>query len=174
MLYKPFLPGRIPPRAGPGRAFTLVELLIVISIISLILGLLLPAVQQARASADRLVCANNLKQIGLALHHYHTHWGYLPPSRLGDQKATWAVLILPFLEQDTVYRQWQLTQTYYQQTEGARRGSWKGYVCPTRRTFGGWSVSGDEPSFGADNPAHVPGALSDYAANIGTTGMDFT
>src|SRR5437773_2042789 len=104
-------------------AFTLIELLVVIAIISILMALLLPAIQKVRESANRMRCANNLKQFGLALHMYHNDTGRYPPgSKLGpedsvvnadpwtntqdwgDRKGTWIVFTLPYMEQHALFK----------------------------------------------------------------------
>jgi prepilin-type N-terminal cleavage/methylation domain-containing protein/prepilin-type processing-associated H-X9-DG protein len=91
-------------------AFTLVELLVVIAIIGILIGLLLPAVQAAREASRRTRCLNNLKQIGLALQNYHGQYKRFPPGshllkKQRDPSISWRVMILPFLEETSLYEQ---------------------------------------------------------------------
>lgn len=125
--------------ANPGssprgnRGFTLVELLVVIAIIGVLIALLLPAVQQAREAARRTQCVNHFKQIGLALHNYHDTRQELPPSRICDGQATWAWLILPFMEKQALFDQWDFTKgCYYDLPERVYQEVVNDFVCPSQ------------------------------------------
>src|SRR5262245_11407366 len=96
------------------RAFTLIELLVVIAIIAILIGVLLPALQQVRAAANRMVCTNHLRQVALAAHNYHVAHGQFPtgahlPDYVGDRPTGGTNLwieLLPYLEQDNLHKSW--------------------------------------------------------------------
>lgn len=101
-------------RRAAVRGFTLVELLVVVAIIALLIALLLPAVQSARESARRTQCSNNLKQLGDAAQNYHDvnkafPYGMEMLSGLKNAKATFFIRLLPFVDQEPLYTQWNFT-----------------------------------------------------------------
>jgi prepilin-type N-terminal cleavage/methylation domain-containing protein len=156
------------------RGFTLIELLVVIAIIAVLIALLLPAVQQAREAARRTQCKNNVKQLGLAMHNYHDTFLVFPPNSLqwgaagnspewtATQHGTQLTMILPFIDQSTVYNAINFTnvnaegttingQPIYQKVIPA-------FICPT-----------------ATSPNQRGGDLrakTNYAPSLGSQRMD--
>jgi prepilin-type N-terminal cleavage/methylation domain-containing protein/prepilin-type processing-associated H-X9-DG protein len=170
------------PMRRPVRGFTLVELLVVITIIGILIALLLPAVQSAREAARRMSCGNNLKQLGLALHNYHQVWGQFPLGAVHDS-WTWSsidpdhhgsflVALLPFVEQQTVYDECNFNQNTSYTSRIGDTGQFvhelviPTYICP----------SDDRPQYWDGNPLyHGRGsstkgqkrATANYGASIG-------
>ena len=172
----------MPGNDQKSTGFTLVELLVVIAIIGILIALLLPAVQAAREAARRMQCQNNLKQIGLAVLNYESQWGIFPPSSCwpssgspplaspdsfdgAARRETWCMLVLPFLEQQALYDEFDRTKSPADPANiGPRSVSLPVMLCPTdsfnRQPFMGTQGS-ESASFG-DNWAR-----GNYAANGG-------
>lgn len=155
-------------RAG----LTLIELLVVVAIIGLLVAMLLPAVQSAREAARRVQCQNNLKQQVLAIHGYHGSIRRLPPTRIADHKATWLVLILPYIDQSTFFAEWDLAKCVYDMPEATRTRSVAAYLCPNRGSGRICHATTADATLDTRHPEHGSGpyamACADYAAVYGT------
>ena len=152
------------------QAFTLVELLVVIAIISLLVAILLPAVQMAREAARKTQCTNHMRQLALAVQTFHESQGGLPPLSIGPLRAGFFVLLFPYMEQTPLYKSLKTATNNFENpidsswwhslnAEDKRQfGSVPYMVCPTRR--GGGIHINDE--------AFHPGPLGDYVVVLHT------
>jgi type II secretory pathway pseudopilin PulG len=104
------------PKPSSGRGFSILRVLVILGIIALVIALLLPAGRSARPAAFRAWCTNNLKQIALALHNYEEVYKVLPPAYTVDAQGrplhSWRTLILPYLEEETLYRTIDLSKPW--------------------------------------------------------------
>jgi len=147
------------------RGFTLIELLVVIAIIAVLIALLLPAVQAAREAARRAQCVNNMKQIGLAMHNYHSTYGSLPPGSSNYGWGTWIVFILPYTEQNPLFNSWN------QGSSSTDPGGILTYGSPPNTTVSRNRLASQTcPS---DTPDALYGTMPmyNYAANFGNTSL---
>jgi prepilin-type N-terminal cleavage/methylation domain-containing protein len=154
------------PRAR--RGFTLIELLVVIAIIAVLIALLLPAVQQARESARRTQCRNNLKQFGLAMHNYESsqrcfqraNYSSVATSTTGWQGFSGHTMLLPYMDQMPLYNQIDFTQSFWGGANATLKATViPGFLCPSDQ---GWQHG----TYGND-PGTTGGGGNNYAVSGG-------
>ncbi len=175
-------------RVSGRNGFTLVELLVVIAIIGVLMGLLLPAVQYAREASRNASCKNNLRQLGLATMNFEGSHGAFPPARIyqkqnptpgldcGGNEPSWLVRIMPFVEQQNFYNQWDVSRPYGSHDPQLTSIPLPIYLCPTRHSVDNATAPEVDMSVIVTLPCGchgriqvrvVGGATGDYAGNHG-------
>ena len=159
-------------RSDPYRlrfGFTVVELLVVITIIAILLALLLPGVQAAREAARRVQCKNNLHQIGLALHNYHGAFGRFPPQSTQGGFHGWAIFTLSFMERQNVRDKYNMAYRWNApQNAEAVEAIVPEFQCPSSRLSGTARTHIGGGRWAATNDYAPPGAVS---RNLVTAGF---
>lgn len=127
--------------SSPRRAFSLIEVLVVLAIIGVLIAFFLPARRNVRPAAMRSHCANNLKRLGLALHNYHDDYGALPPvytvDAAGNPLHSWRTLLLPYLDHAELYYRLDLTKPWDDPANAeAFKSPVHAYDCPANRERG--------------------------------------
>ena len=131
------------------------------AIIGILVGMTLPAVQMVRESARRTNCLNNMRQIGISIQNFESTRKKLPPARGADRYLTWPVYLMPYVEMENTYQQFDLTLEYSQQDPAILQEPIPSMFCPTRRN----SIT---TSFFEAGEAPI-GATGDYAGNAGSS-----
>ena len=123
---------RLCPAPNRQSGFTLVELLVVMAIIAILVGLLLPAVQAAREAARRMSCSNNMRQIGLASHNYHSAYKQFPRQAVPGRGHTWVTALLPFFERGSVQLKYDYNYSWnHPENHDAIRSKIETLLCPS-------------------------------------------
>lgn len=179
-------------RQSTRNGFTLIELLVVIAIIAVLIGLLVPAVQKVREAANRMSCQNNMKQIGLGLQNYQSQMGFFPGCSINTgttNKVTlangakmgvkvtnvfhgWGVMILPFIEQEPLFKQYNFDVTWSDAANlVVRETVVKTFICPTTPRSAGTM---NTKLIGSISTNAAPGDYApdySYSATLETNGL---